>query len=201
MPIFTGSELMAPDFKPVGVFHLPGRMLEGKADLPSLQVSQAVVDVPVAEEVEDLANLRASFADAAIIAHGKHTEIPPSTISAVDTSLSNYAAGTIYLADISARPARERHNLQPGVVRLINDKYFFVVSRTDILVIRATPLRVMMDSGAQPVMIGKRLADSLALTLANLDPYPFTIVTSVGGTERATGYTKTLLRLIFNVGA
>jgi hypothetical protein len=70
MPIFSGSELMAPDFKPAGVFHLAGRMLEGKADLPSLQISQAVVDVPVPEEVEDLANLRASLADAAIIAFG-----------------------------------------------------------------------------------------------------------------------------------
>ena len=50
-------------------------MLEGKADLPSLQVFQAVVDVHVAEDVEDLANLRASLADAAIIAFGKHTEI------------------------------------------------------------------------------------------------------------------------------
>ena len=201
MPIFSGSELMAPDLKPAAVFHLAGRMLEGKADLPSLQVSQAVVDVHVAEEVEDLANLRAGLADAAIIAFGKQTDIPPASISAVDTSFSNYAAGAAYLADISARPARERHNLQPGVVRLMNDKSLFVVSRTDMPTIRATPLRVMMDSGAQPVMIGKGLADSLGLTPANLDPCPFTIVTSVGGTERATGYTKAPLRLIFNVGA
>jgi hypothetical protein len=93
MSIFSGSELMAPDFKPAGVFHLAGRMLEGKADLPSLQVSQAVVDVPVAEEVEDLAHLRASIADAAIIAFGKHIDILPSTISAVDMSFLNYAAG------------------------------------------------------------------------------------------------------------
>jgi hypothetical protein len=50
-------------------------MLESKADLSSLQVSQAVVDVPVTEEVEDLANLRASLADAVIIAFGKHIDI------------------------------------------------------------------------------------------------------------------------------
>jgi hypothetical protein len=31
----------------------------------------------------------------------------------------------------------------------------------------------MMDSGAQPVMIGKRLADSLGLTPANLDTFTF----------------------------
>ena len=171
---------MAPDFKPAGVFHLTGRMSENKADLPSLQVSQAVVDIPIVEEVEDLANLRASLADAAIIAFGKHTDI-----SVVDTSFLNYAAGAAYLADISARSARERHNLQLEVVRLMNDKSLFVVSRTD----------------AQPVMIGKGLAYSLGLTSANLDPCPFTIVTSVGGTERATGYTKTPPCLIFNVGA
>ena len=201
MPIFLSSELMAPDFEPAGIFHLAGRILEGKADLPSLKVSQDVVDVPVAQEVEDLANLRASLADAVIVAFGKHTEISPSKISAVDTSFLNYAAEAAYLADISARPARERHTLQPGVVRLMNDKSIFVVSRTDLPAIRATSLRVMMDSGAQPIMICKGLADSLGLTLVNLDPCPFIIVTSVGGTKRAISYTKIPLCLVFNVGA
>ncbi len=168
--------------------------------MQSPQVSQAVVDVLVAKEVEDLTNLRASLADAAIIDFGKHTDIPPSTIPTVDTSFFNYATGAAYLADISARSARERHNLQPEVVRLMNDKSLFVVSRTDLPAIRATSLRVMMDSGAQPIMICKGLADSLGLTLVNLDPCPFTIVTSVGGTERATCYTNTPLRLIINVG-
>jgi hypothetical protein len=104
-------------------------MLEGKADLPSLQVFQAVVDVHVAEDVEDLANLRASLADAAIIAFGKHINIPPSTVSAVDTSFSNYATGAAYLADIFRRHAHKRHNLQPRIVQLMNDKSLFVVSR------------------------------------------------------------------------
>ena len=185
---------MAPDFKPAGVLHLVGRMLEGKADLPSLQVSQAVVDILVAEEVEDLTNLRASLADAEIIAFGKHIDIPPSSISAVDTSFLNYAAGAAHLADISARPARERHNLQAGVVRLMNDKSLFVVSRADMPTIHATPLRVMMNSDAQPVMIGKGFADSFGLKPTKLDPCPFTIMISVRGTERATGYTKTPLR-------
>jgi hypothetical protein len=97
--------------------------------------------------------------------------------------------------------AREWHNLQPGVVRLMNKKSLFVVSRLNISAIRATLLRVVMDSGAQRVMIGKGLSNSLKLTLANLDPCPFTIVTSVRGTKRATYYTKAPLRLIFNVGA
>ena len=141
---------------------------------------------------------RASLANAAIIAFGKHTDILLASISTVDTSFLNYAAGAAYLADISARPPRERHNLQPGVVRLMNDKSLFVVSRADMPTIRATPLRVMMDSGAQPVMIGKGLAESLGLTLTHLDTCPFPIVTSVGGTEHATSYTKAPLRLIFD---
>ena len=78
--------------------------------------------------MEDLANLPASLADAAIIAFSKHTDIFPSTILVVDTSFLNYAAGAVYLADSFARPARERHNLQHGVVRLMNDKSLFVVS-------------------------------------------------------------------------
>ena len=98
----------------------------------------------MAEELEGLANLRASLPDVAIIAFGRHTDIPPSTIPTVDTSFFNYATGAAYLADISARLARERHNLQSGVVRLMNDESLFVVSRADIPTIRATPLRVMM---------------------------------------------------------
>ena len=47
----------------------------------------------MAEELEGLANLRASLPDVAIIAFGKHTDIPPSTIPTVDTSFFNYATG------------------------------------------------------------------------------------------------------------
>ena len=109
MPIFSSSELMALDFKSTGIFYLVGRILEDKADLSSLQVSQVVVDIHVAEKVEDLANLRVSLANVAIIAFGKHNDILSSTISAVDMLVSNYAAGATYLLGISARPARERH--------------------------------------------------------------------------------------------
>ena len=59
----------------------------------------------------------------------------------------------------------------------------------------------MMDSGAQPVMIGRRLAQDLGLSAADLKPCPFTIVTSVGGTERATGSTRQPLQLIFCIRA
>ena len=64
-----------------------------------------------------------------------------------------------------------------------------VVARTDGNFTRATPLRVMLDSRAQPVMIGKQLAQDLGLGAADLEPCPFTIVTPVGSTEKAMDYT------------
>lgn len=54
-----------------------------------------------------------------------------------------------------------------------------------------------MDSGAQPLIIGKTLVEELGLTANDLEPYPFTIVTSVGGMERTDDYMKEPLRLIF----
>jgi hypothetical protein len=57
----------------------------------------------------------------------------------------------------------------------------------------------MMDSGAQPVMIDKKLAKELQLTAADLTPCPFIIVTSIGHVERATGYTREPLLLNFRV--
>lgn len=194
MPIFSSVELLAPDFKPAGVFHLAGKMLEGKVPMPSLEVAQAVTE-PSTDE--DLAKLRAKLAAEAIAAFdegaSQQTEPSPSFDAPLPT-------GVAYLSDVAARSARERRNLRPGVVRLVNDNNVLVVSRTGGNATRATPLRVMMDSGAQPVMIGKRLAQELGLSAADLEPCPFTIVTSVGGTERATGYTRQPLQLIFCIG-
>ena len=57
----------------------------------------------------------------------------------------------------------------------------------------------MMDLGAQPVMIGQKFAHELGLAAENLAPCPFTIVTSIGHVERATGYTREPLQLSFRV--
>jgi len=48
----------------------------------------------------------------------------------------------------------------------------------------------MMDSGIEPIMIRKQLAKDLNLIVIDLEPYSFTIVTSIGGTEHAIIYTK-----------
>ena len=120
--------------------------------MPSLNVAQAVTQPPSDEE---LAKLRAKLAAEAIAA------FHACPLQKIDSSLAfdvPLATGAAYLSDVAARPARERQHLQPGVVRLVNDNNVLVVSRTGGHTTRATPLRVMMDSGAQPVMIGKWLA-------------------------------------------
>ena len=55
----------------------------------------------------------------------------------------------------------------------------------------------MMDSRAQLVMIGKRFAQELGLAAEDLALCPFTIVTSIGHVERATGYNREPLQLSF----
>jgi len=95
-----------------------------------------------------------------------------------------------YLIDIVARSARECHSLQPSVVQLLNDNNVLVVNCTDDNTTCIKPLWVMMDFGAQPIMIRKRLAQELGLTTIDLEPCLVTIVTSVGGTKHATHYIK-----------
>ena len=114
-------------------------------------------------------------------------------------STSEGDVATVYLAGVPARSARERHQVKPGVVRLVNEGQTFSVTRGDSS--RAYPKRVLLDTGAQPVMLGRRLANELGLVPHDLDPCPFTIATSLGGTKQPTGLTKEPLRLQFKVGA
>ena len=74
-----------------------------------------------------------------------------------------------------------------------------MVSRTRGNATRVALRCVMMDLGVQPVIIGKRLAQEFGLAAEDLAPCPFTIVTSIGHVERATGYTREPLQLSFRV--
>ena len=58
-----------------------------------------------------------------------------------------------------------------------------------------------MDTGAQLVMLGKRLATELGLVASDLDSCPFMVATSLGGTEQPRGVTKEPLCLRFQVGS
>lgn len=83
----------------------------------------------------------------------------------------------------------------------MNDNNVLVVSHIGSDSTWVTPLRVMMDSRAQLVLICKCLVEELGLTAADLEPCPFIIVTSISHSERATGFTREPLRLIFCAGS
>lgn len=57
-----------------------------------------------------------------------------------------------------------------------------------------------MDTQAQPIMIGKLLANALGLATSDLEPCPLTILTLFNGMERVTRQTKKSLQLVFMWG-
>lgn len=63
---------------------------------------------------------------------------------------------------------------------MVNDNSLFIVGCAGINTTCATLLQVIINSGAQPIMIGKQHVQDLGLTIADLDPCQFTIVTLVG---------------------
>ena len=212
MPLFSGLQLQQPNFQPADVYHMAGSMMQGKVPLPpTIAVNAMQAEEPSQQEV-DLARERAKAATEAELAlrnwTGWKKDLPPVgdliEVSNTDSHhpLDSPAEGdtaAVYLASVSARPARERQQLKPGVVRLINHGHVFSVSsgkRQGVF-----PTRVLLDTGAQPVMIGRRLADELHITANDLEPCPFMIATSVGGTERASGMTREALCLQFKVGS
>jgi hypothetical protein len=44
---------------------------------------------------------------------------------------------------------------------------------------------VLLDSGAQPLTLGKVIVDGFGLTNVDIDPCPYHILRSMGGTEKA----------------
>ena len=84
-------------------------------------------------------------------------------------------------------------------MRMMNDTSILMVSRTGGNATRVAHCCMIMDSGVQLVMIGKMLAQEMGLAAEDLVPCPFTIVTSIGHMERATGYTREPLKLSFRV--
>jgi hypothetical protein len=60
------------------------------------------------------------------------------------------------------------------------------------------PRRVLLDSGAQPLMLEASAIEGFGLTNDTLEKCPWTISTSMGGTEQATALTKGELVLKLN---
>jgi hypothetical protein len=95
-----------------------------------------------------------------------------------------------------AKPAIERSSISPGVVVVDNSQGIFqlVGPKGKVFV----PRRVLLDLGAQPLMLGASAIVGLELTKDTLEECPWTISTSIEGTERATGITKAELSLKLN---
>jgi hypothetical protein len=95
-----------------------------------------------------------------------------------------------------ARPAIERSSITPGVVVVDNSQGIFqlVGPKRKIFV----PRRVLLDSGAQTLMLGASAIEGLELTKDTLEKCPWTISTSMGGTEHSTAITKGELALKLN---
>ena len=136
------------------VFHLVGRILEEKTSSPSLTVAQATTDILAFEDPEEVAKRQARLAAKTIASFDAHTSDDKVLTMSYDSPES---AGITYLCDVAARPVRERRGIQPGVGRMVNDIGILMVNQTRGNATRIAPCCVMMDSGAQPVMIGKRI--------------------------------------------
>ena len=61
-PLFTAMEWLSPDIQPAKVFHLVGRILEGKASLSSLIVAQVTADLLATKDPEEMAKEKAKLA-------------------------------------------------------------------------------------------------------------------------------------------
>jgi hypothetical protein len=87
-----------------------------------------------------------------------------------------------------ARPVIERSSISPGVVVVDNSQEIFQLVRPKGKVF--VPQRVLLDSRTQPLMLGASAIAGLELTKDTLEKCPWTISTSMGGTE----HTKALRR-------
>jgi hypothetical protein len=117
-------------------------------------------------------------------------------VDSEEDTVQELLAAAACVKTMPARPAIERSSISPGVVVVDNSQGIFqlVGPKGKVFV----PRRVLLDSGAQPLMLGAFAVVGLELTKDTLEECPWTISTSMGGTERATGNTKAELSLKLN---
>ncbi|CAM6104818.1 unnamed protein product [Calypogeia fissa] len=90
-----------------------------------------------------------------------------------------WQAAATRLEDLPARPAIDRARVAPQVVMVDNRSGVFQMVSPAGQVYR--PDRILLDSGAQPLMLGKAVCIGLGIRRLEIEPCPFRIQTSLGG--------------------
>ena len=141
-PLFMEMEWSSLKFQPAKVFHLAGRILEGKASLPSLTMAQAITDIPTSEDPKEVAKRRTRLVAKTIGSFDARTSDNRTPITSYDSLVFT---GATYMSDIAARPTRERRDIRPDVVCMVNHTGILVVNRTRGNATHVASRCVMMD--------------------------------------------------------
>ena len=207
MPLFSGFQLQHPNFDAALVYHMAGKMFQGTMQIPANAAMKETEELSMVDVEEGIKHEAIRGVVDALRRWKDWEKEPPAQAQfnggltlehdSLD-SLSVKDMATVCLASIPVRTTRERLQFTPGIVRLSNvNKVFSVAQDSSTSVF---PQKVLLDTGAQPVMLGRSLAENLGLSAKDLDPCPFTIATSLRGIEHPMGLTKAPLRLQFNIG-
>jgi hypothetical protein len=164
-PAFSANDLMVSRIDLARVFRLATTLCE--------HGSVVVTNVEVCEGV-DVGQLVA-----------RDVVVEQLVISSVD-SLWQVAAAAAKMDALLARPTIDRERLTLGVCMLDNRSGIFRLVSPTGQVYR--PDRVLLDSGAQPLMLGKAACIGLGIRRSELEPCPFQIQTSLGGTNDRSNF-------------
>jgi hypothetical protein len=102
-------------------------------------------------------------------------------VDSEEDTVQELLAAAARVKTMPARPAIERSSISPGVVVVDNSQSIFqlIGPKGKVFV----PRRVLLDSGAQPLMLEASAVAGLELTKDTLEECPWTISTSMGGNE------------------
>lgn len=137
-----------------------------------------------------LAGVEAAAADVA----GKESKCSGCASGQTGVGVDSLEAAVTLMESAPTFSLEERKRMQPGVTVLCNADRVFQMEALDESAM-CFPQRVIIDSGAQPVLVGARVAKALGLVGDKLVPCPFAIQTSLGGQDQAEGATKEALLL------
>jgi len=155
-PTFSANDLMVSGINLTRVFRLRATLCErGSVVATSAEVCEGV----------DVGQL---------VAGDVVVEQP--VVSGVD---SPWQVATAKMDALPARPTIDHERLTPGVCMFDNWSGIFQLVSPMGQVYR--PYRVLLDSGAQPLMLGKATCIGLGIWRSELESCPFQIQTSLGG--------------------